>query len=72
MFLKDALIVDTSVYINSNLFSKEPKMSAIFLGYLYKQISCQELSKVTQSGHTDPNSYPSDCYWVANTHGRFP
>ena len=36
-------------------FSKKPKKSPMFWGYFWKQICCQELSKITQSGHTLPN-----------------
>ena len=34
-------------------FTKKPKKSPMFLGYFCKQICCQQLSKIAQSGHTN-------------------
>ena len=52
MFPKVAQIDSTAVFTKRTPFSKQPKKSQMFLGYFCKQICCQELSKISQSGYT--------------------
>ena len=46
--------IHNNFYINWSI-STQPKNYQSFWATFYKQICWQELSKITQSGHTDPN-----------------
>ena len=46
------LKISTAVFTLWGLF-KVAQKSTILLGYFWKRICCQELSKIAQSGHTD-------------------
>ena len=45
---------------HNSIYFKRAQKSQIFLGYFFKQICWQELSKIAQSDHTDyPTCFPS-------------
>ena len=52
-FPKVAQINATAALTWSDTLQKKPKKSPMFLGYFCKQICCQQLSKIAQSGHTN-------------------